>query len=77
MLAALGCGVCSWSSRRLDNGLSVCIDNIGGFHLVLIMPELGLGNIPSFFVDLREHSMAGGSINSSAVGEVVLEGPLR
>ena len=59
----VGVGAGCW----FNDGLGVGINYVRNFHFVLKMSKLYIWNIPSFFVDLREHSVTGWGINSSTV----------
>ena len=61
---------------RFNDGFRVRIDHIWGFHHVLDVFELD-GWRRSVLTGLRKNSVAGGSVYSSAVDQVVLQGPLR
>ena len=56
---------------RLDDGLCISVDDVRGFHHVLV----------SFKFDcwrsIGENDMTGGSVDSSTVDEMLLECPLR
>ena len=77
MFAGLG-GVCVGVGVvcRFNDGFRICIDHIWGFHQMLDVFELD-GWRRSVLTGLRKNSVAGGSVYSSAVYEVLLEGSLR